>query len=237
MERIYPVVHRNIANISEIIASHRTLREKVAELLREAIIQQKIKPGERITELEIASRYGLSRTPIREAFRQLESEGFLKIIPRKGAIVAELNEKDIRDFYEIKAVLEGYAARVAAARITDAQITHLERLNRKVKEYAAKMDMVGLIKNHNEFHHFILEICGNHKITSVVGNLVQQFLRFRFLVSSSSGLNKMHADHDKIIEAFKAHDGALAEKYVIANARLGEKVLLKEFLSAQEDNK
>lgn len=221
-------------NISEIIASHRTLREKVAELLREAIIQQKIKPGERITELEIASRYGLSRTPIREALRQLESEGFLEIIPRKGAIVAALNEKDIRDFYEIKAVLEGYAARIAAEKITDAEITRLERLNRKMKEYATKMDVEGLTLNHNEFHRFILEICGNDKITSVVSNLVQQFLRFRFFVSSSSSLNRVHADHDKIIAALKAHDGALAEKCMIANANLGKDVLMKQFLSVQE---
>ncbi len=234
MKRDFLVVHKNI---SEIIASHQTLREKVAELLREAIIQQKINPGERITELEMASRYGLSRTPIREAFRQLESEGFLKIIPRKGAIVAELNEKDIRDFYEIKAVLEGYAARIAAARITDVEIGQLEHLNRKMKECAAKMDMAGLTKNHNEFHNFILEVCGNDKITAVVSNLVRQFLRFRFFVSSSSSLGKIHADHDKIIEVFKAHDGAMAEKYMIANAKLGEEVIMKEFLSVQENKR
>ncbi|RLB71823.1 MAG: GntR family transcriptional regulator, partial [Deltaproteobacteria bacterium] len=221
-------------NISEIIASHRTLREKVAELLREAIIQQKIKPGERVTELEIASRYGLSRTPIREAFRQLESEGFLKIIPRKGAIVAELDAKDIKDFYEIKAVLEGYAARVAAERISDAEISQLERLNQKMKDYAAKIDVAGLTKVHNEFHNLILDICGNQKIILVVTNLVQQFLRFRFFVSSSSSLSKMHADHDRIIAAFKARDGVLAEKHMIANAKLGEEVLMKEFLSVQE---
>jgi DNA-binding GntR family transcriptional regulator len=228
------IVHKNI---SEIIASHRTLREKVAELLREAIIQQKIKPGERVTELEIASRYGLSRTPIREAFRQLESEGFLNIIPRKGAIVAELDAKDIKDFYEIKAVLEGYAARIAAERITDVEINQLERLSQKMKDHAAKMDVAGLTKDHNEFHNLILEICGNQKITTVVSNLVQQFLRFRFFVSSSSSLNKMHADHDRIIAAFKARDGEMAEKYVIANAKLGEEVLLKEFLSSQDGKK
>lgn len=224
-------------NISEIIASHQTLREKVAALLREAIIQQKIKPGERITELEIASRYGLSRTPIREAFRQLESEGFLKIIPRKGAIVAELDEKDIRDFYEIKAVLEGYAARVAAERITDVGIAQLERLNRKMKECAAKKDIASLTKNHNEFHNFILELCGNDKITTVVSNLVQQFLRFRFFVSSGSCLSRMHSEHDKIVAALKEHDGAKAEKYMIANAKLGREVLMKEFLSLKENKK
>ncbi len=234
MERNYPVVHKNI---SDIIASHRTLREKVAELLREAIIQQKISPGERITELEIASRYGLSRTPIREAFRQLESEGFLKIIPRKGAVVAELNEKDVQDFYEIKAVLEGYAARIVAEKITEDEIARLERLNRKMKECAAKMDVAGLTRHYNDFHNFILELCGNDKITTVISNLVQQFMRFRFFVSSSSSLSEIHADHDEIIAAFKIHDGAMAEKYMVANAMLGKEVLMEEFLSVQEDKK
>ncbi len=224
-------------NISEIIASHRTLREKVAELLREAIIQQKLKPGERVTELEIASRYGLSRTPIREAFRQLESEGFLKIIPRKGAVVAELDAKDIHDFYEIKAVLEGYAARIAAEKITDSEIAQLERINRKIKEYAAKMDVADLTRYHNEFHHFILEVCGNQKITSVVSRLVQQFMRFRFFVSSSSRLKRMHAEHDEIIAALKLHDGVMAERCMIANAKLGEEVLIKEYLLIQDEGK
>ncbi|MBN2333530.1 MAG: GntR family transcriptional regulator [Deltaproteobacteria bacterium] len=219
------------SNISEIIASHKTLREKIAELLREAIIQQKIKPGERVTELEIASRFGLSRTPIREAFRQLESEGFLTIIPRKGAMVASLEEKDIRDFYEIKAVLEGYAARIAAEHISDDEIAKLERLNAKIRECADRQDVAGMTRVHNEFHQLILEICGNQKIMTIVSGLVRQFLRFRFFVSASSQLDKLLADHENIIAAFKAHDGSSAEKYIMENAKLGEDVLLKEFLA------
>ncbi len=88
--------------ISSGISGHKTLREKIVEVLRDAIIRQKIRPGERITELEVAERFGISRTPIREAFRQLESEGFLTIVPRKGAVVSDIKEQDIRDFYEIK---------------------------------------------------------------------------------------------------------------------------------------
>ncbi|MBN2232796.1 MAG: GntR family transcriptional regulator [Deltaproteobacteria bacterium] len=219
------------SDITEIIASHKTLREKIAELLREAIIQQKLKPGERVTELEIASRFGLSRTPIREAFRQLESEGFLHIVPRKGAMVAELDEKDIRDFYEIKAVLEGYAARVAAERVTADDIDRLEKLNRRMRACAGKHDIAGMTVAHNEFHQVILEICGNQKIIEVVGNLVRQFLRFRFFVSASAELERLLAHHDLVIEALRTRDGQAAERYIVQNARLGEQVLVDFFLS------
>ncbi|MBN2705569.1 MAG: GntR family transcriptional regulator, partial [Deltaproteobacteria bacterium] len=120
--------------VSSVISGHKTLREKIVEVLRDAIIRQKIRPGERITELEVAERFGISRTPIREAFRQLESEGFLTIIPRKGAVVADIEEKDIRDFYEIKGVLEGYAARQAVARMTEKEILRLEQYNQEIRE-------------------------------------------------------------------------------------------------------
>jgi DNA-binding GntR family transcriptional regulator len=219
------------SDITEIIASHKTLREKIAELLREAIIQQKLKPGERVTELEIASRFGLSRTPIREAFRQLESEGFLQIVPRKGAMVAALDEKDIRDFYEIKAVLEGYAARKAADRISDDDIDRLEKLNQRMRTCAEKHDIVGLTAAHNEFHQLILEVCGNQKIIDVVGSLVRQFLRFRFFVSASAELDQLLAHHDQVIAAFRARDGQAAERYIVQNAKLGERVLVDYFLA------
>ncbi|MEA3348360.1 MAG: GntR family transcriptional regulator, partial [Pseudomonadota bacterium] len=128
-------------SISSVISGHKTLREKIVEVLREAIIRQKIRPGERITELEVAERFGISRTPIREAFRQLESEGFLTIIPRKGAVVSDIQEKDIRDFYEIKGVLEGYAARQAVALITEKDIARLEQFNREMEECAKRQDV------------------------------------------------------------------------------------------------
>jgi DNA-binding GntR family transcriptional regulator len=219
--------------IKNIIAGHKTLREKIVELLREAIIQQKIKPGERVTELEIASRFGLSRTPIREAFRQLESEGFLTIVPRKGAMVAELNAKDIRDFYEIKAVLEGYAAKVAASKITDAEIAELEKINRQIRECALRQDVAGMTEAHNRFHLRILEICGNQKIINVVSGLVKQFLRFRFFVSASSQQERLLEDHRNIIDALKARDGRLAERYMQENANLGRDVLLREFMDME----
>jgi DNA-binding GntR family transcriptional regulator len=216
-------------NISSVISGHKTLREKIVEVLRETIIRQKISPGERITELEIAERFGISRTPIREAFRQLESEGFLTIIPRKGAVVSDIKEQDIRDFYEIKGVLEGYAARQAVKRMTDKDIVRLEQLNQEIRDCAARQDVAGMTQAHNAFHNLILEGCGNRKIQQVVSGLVRQFLRFRFYVASLVHVDAILQEHSEIVAAIKARDADRAEACMVKNAQLGLNVLLKEF--------
>ena len=88
------------------VEKHLTLREKILETIRDAIIAGALKPGEKVAEPELAERFGISRTPIREAFRQLESEGYLTVIPRKGAVVASFSPRDVEEFYAIKSILE-----------------------------------------------------------------------------------------------------------------------------------
>jgi len=223
-------------NISSVISEHKTLREKIVEVLREAIIRQKIRPGERITELEVAERFGISRTPIREAFRQLESEGFLTIMPRKGAVVSAIEEKDIRDFYEIKGILEGYAARQAVARMTEKDILRLEQFNKEIKLCAERQDVSGMTRAHNAFHELILEVCDNRKIKQVVGGLVRQFLRFRFYVASLVHVEEILREHTDIVAAIRSGDGERAEACMKLNAQLGLEVLLKEFTSGTKNN-
>lgn len=104
------------------LEKHQTLRERILETIRDAILKGSLKPGEKVAEPELAERFGISRTPIREAFRQLESEGYLTVIPRKGAVVAALSEKDVDEFYAIKSILEGYAAELAATRLSEKDI-------------------------------------------------------------------------------------------------------------------
>ena len=218
-------------SITSVIDGHKTLREKIVEVLREAIISQKIRPGERVTELEVAERFGISRTPIREAFRQLESEGFLTIIPRKGAVVSDIKEQDIRDFYEIKGVLEGYAARQAVKCMQEKDIARLEQFNSEIKECAQRHDVSGMTQAHNAFHELILEACGNYKIQQVVANLVRQFLRFRFYVASLVHVEDILREHTDIVAAIRSGDGERAEACIKINAQLGLEVLLKEFAS------
>ncbi len=219
-------------SISSVISGHKTLREKIVEVLRDAIVRQKIRPGERITELEVAERFGISRTPIREAFRQLESEGFLTIIPRKGAVVSDIKEQDIKDFYEIKGVLEGYAARQAVEFMTEKDIVRLEQFNLEIKECARRQDVSGMTRAHNAFHELILETCGNRKIQQVVAGLVRQFLRFRFYVASLVHVEDILREHADIVAAIRSGDGQQAETCMKINAQLGLEVLLKEFSSA-----
>lgn len=223
-------------SITSVIAGHKTLREKIVEVLREAIISQKIRPGERVTELEVAERFGISRTPIREAFRQLESEGFLTIVPRKGAVVSDIKEQDIRDFYEIKGVLEGYAARQAAKRMREKDIVRLEQFNSEIKECAQRQDVSGMTQAHNAFHELILEACGNRKIQQVVAGLVRQFLRFRFYVASLVHVEDILREHADIVAAIRSGDGERAEICIKINAQLGLEVLLKEFASGYKDD-
>ncbi len=123
------------------IERHQTLREKILETIRDAILKGSLKPGERVSEPELAERFGISRTPIREAFRQLESEGYLEVIPRKGAVVASLSERDVEEFYAIKIILEGFAARMAAEKLSDKDIDRLEAINTKLQKLADEGDV------------------------------------------------------------------------------------------------
>src|SRR4030067_3757970 len=104
------------------IDNHLTLREKIAQTVRNGIVNGQLAAGTRGAEPDLAGKFGISRTPIREAFRQLESEGFITVVPRKGAIVASLSPKDVADYYDLKALLEAHAARMAGKTLTEKDI-------------------------------------------------------------------------------------------------------------------
>src|SRR3989338_1581452 len=113
-----------------------TLRERIVDFVKDAVLKGRLRPGERVPEQEIAQSLGISRTPIREAFRQLESEGFISVAPRKGAVVSPITDKDVKEFYEIKSLLEGFAARTACPKLTDKDIRRLEALNAQIAKCA-----------------------------------------------------------------------------------------------------
>src|SRR5512136_2381908 len=120
------------------IEKHLTLREKILETIRDAIMSGGLKPGEKVAEPELAERFGISRTPIREAFRQLESEGYLHVVPRKGAVVATFSQRDVEEFYAIKSILEGYAARRACEKLTPREIEKLQAINDRLRQLASE---------------------------------------------------------------------------------------------------
>jgi len=210
------------------IERHQTLREKILETIREAILKGSLKPGEKVAEPELAERFGISRTPIREAFRQLESEGYLTVIPRKGAVVTSLSERDVEEFYAIKSILEGYAARIAAEQLTDRDIERLEGINNRLEQLARDGDVKTFFRVHNEFHELFIRAAGNEKLFDLISHLMMKFNRPRMASLALPGRMEISVqEHHKIIEAFKSHDGERADNLVRKTAAYGGQVLIQ----------
>lgn len=210
---------------------NQTLRESIAEVLRTSIMQGVLKPGYKISEPALASQFGISRTPVREAFRQLDSEGFLQVLPRRGARVAPLTEKDVREFYEIKAELEGYAAKLATPHITEKDLVRMEWLNNQMEESYRKGDFKKAFRWHNEFHEVFLMCSGNEQLFHLIRMLVAKFQRFRILLTISGKIEGSFAQHREIVQAFREKDPAKAQRLVAENAIFGREIMISEILS------
>ncbi|MDF1535426.1 MAG: GntR family transcriptional regulator [bacterium] len=211
------------------LKKHRTLREQIVASLRDSIVKGELRSGQKLTEPELADKLGISRTPIREAFRQLESEGFLTVIPRRGAVVSSITRKEVQDFYEIKSLLEGYAARIAADRITKKDIDKLKKLNEQLEALVPGNDVEAFFRKNNEFHNTFIALCGNEKLLEIRGTLVQRFLRFRLQALSVPGrFMDSVRQHRVIIRALAKKDGRLAEAVVLEHSLLSGEELAEQ---------
>lgn len=155
------------------------LRDVVFNTLREAILRGDLVAGERLMELQLAAKLGVSRTPIREAIRMLEQEGLAITIPRKGAIVAGMTEKDMQDVLEIREALEELSVQVACDKITEEEIAKLEK-NMKNFEHSLKSgDLKKMAQADVEFHDVIYQATDNPKLINMLNNLREQMYRYR----------------------------------------------------------
>ena len=204
-----------------------TLREQIVHAIRDAIISGDLRPNEKVTEMDLAKKFDISRTPIREAFHQLESEGFLTLIPRRGAVVTPITERDVREFYGIKSVLEGYATRLAVENITEEEIAQMERLNGEMERMHQVGDHRTIHDLHNQFHDVFLRASGNDKLFELTRNLNLKFQRFRIALSFSGIMDESLEEHKQIIAAMRARDADAAEAYVRLNATTGCEKLLQ----------
>ncbi|MBZ5529430.1 MAG: GntR family transcriptional regulator [Acidobacteriia bacterium] len=193
------------------------LRRQVLEELRQSIIAGRLAPGSRLVERELISMTGVSRTVIREALRQLESEGLITIIPNKGPVVRELTLGEAKDLYSIRAVLEGLAARLFAENAADAQIAELEAALNGTEEAYRGGDAERILKSKNRFYDVLFEGAGSETLSSMIGMLHVRIWRWRAL-----GLGHPNRSEDRwkesirglraMLDAMKKRDATLAEK-------------------------
>lgn len=208
--------------------NYKPLREIVFESIRGAIISGTLKPGERLMEVQLAEKLGVSRTPIREAIRKLELEGLVIMMPRKGAYVADLSIKDITDVLEIRAVLEGLASGLAALRITDEEIEELEMTAVKFNQAIDEGDFDAIVQRDIEFHDLIFKATRNEKLIQLTNNLREQVQRFRLMYINKSNKSKELArEHYEIAEAISNRNIDLAEKLAKTHIENAENYIMK----------
>lgn len=214
------------------------LREMVFDVLMDAIISGQLPPGERLMEVQLAEEMGVSRTPVREAIRRLELEGFVVMIPRKGAYVAGLSIKDIVNIFEIRTALEQLAVSLAAERMTDNDLETLERLLVELAESVEDADVEAWTELDKKFHYLIYEYSRNDRLIQMMNNIIEQINRYR-IISLSNLEVRQHSveEHKKIVEAMAERDIPAAQKAAsehISNTQTSLIVLLQEKLSGLE---
>lgn len=202
-------------------------KERILQELRADIISQRLKPGQAIREDELAQRYGISRTPIREMLRRLEQEDLVKIIPNKGVIVSELTPHDVEEILEIRLSLETVAAGRAAANITSSQMAELREIARDLDKAVELQDSITSLRLDSRLHNLILETAGNSRAQKIIKNLMSQILRVRFVSAHKPGrIDSTVAEHKQIVSALLKRDPESAEEAMKAHLTVTKQLLL-----------
>lgn len=205
---------------------YKPLREIVYESLREAIFQGRLRPGERLVEVQLAEELGVSRTPVREAIRKLELEGLLVMAYRRGVYVADVKVKDIIDIFEIRTALEGLATGLTAERITVEELKELEiTLHQQPADY--DRDLVYMVHIDTRFHDLIYKASRNQRLKQIITLLQAQIQHFRTTSLAQPGRARIAIEeHKKILEAISERNVVLAQELAQKHVENAEEALL-----------
>ncbi len=191
------------------------LRDVVFNTLRQAILKGELAPGERLMEIQLAEKLGVSRTPIREAIRKLELEGLVLMIPRKGAEVAKISEKSLRDVLEVRRSLEELAIELACQRMTGEELEELTRAQEAFKEAISRGEAMKIAETDEHYHDLIYHGTGNDKLVQILNNLREQMYRYRLeYIKDEDKRQVLLVEHEHILSALKGHNIAEAKTAV-----------------------
>ena len=176
------------------------LRDVVFNTLRKAILGGELKPGERLMEIQLANKLGVSRTPIREAIRKLEVEGLVLMIPRKGAEVAQITEKNMQDVLEVRKALEELSVQLACERITPEQVEEMKMAAEDFRKVLKSGDVTKIAEADVKFHDIIFAATNNQRLITLLNNLREQMYRFRVeYLKQKECYPQLLEEHDKLI--------------------------------------
>ena len=204
------------------------LRDVVFNTLRQAILRGEMEPGERLMEIQLAQKLGVSRTPIREAIRKLELEGLVIMIPRKGAEVAHITEKDMRDVLEVRATLEELVVALACKNVTDEKLAELKAANKLFETAIVSKDVVNIVDADVHFHDIIYTMTDNARLIQIINNLREQMYRYRLeYVKDARTHSILISEHNDIIKQIKDRNVEHAKKVIYQHINNQEKGIIR----------
>lgn len=204
-----------------------TISSKLQSLISERIISGDFPPGTRLDERALAEEYNVSRTPIREALRQLAARGLTDIVPMRGVVVRQIGVKELSELLHVDCELEALCARLAAESMSAMEKTELEYIHQRSKEFVNSGDIDGYLEANKDLHRLILEGAHNSVLSRMVGDIRERLSPYRqYHPAETDRLESSHASHDAIVRAII--DGNGEKAYLTArahNAHLGNAAL------------
>lgn len=205
------------------------LRDVVFNTLRQAILTGELKPGERLMEIHLADRLGVSRTPIREAIHKLEREGLVTIIPRRGAEVAQITEKSMNDVLEVRRALDALCVELACDRITEDGLEKLKAACDNFEQCVKTKDNKKIAQADVALHNIIVQATGNQRLIQLVNNLSEQMYRYRFeYIKDSSQHKTLVEEHRIIYQSIVAKDKKTAAVAARTHIDNQEKAIIRQ---------
>ena len=193
--------------LKAVVDEYLPLRDVVFQTLRQAILRGELEPGERLMEIQLAERLGVSRTPVREAIRKLELEGLVVMVPRKGAEVASITEKNVRDVLEVRKALEELAVTLACQRMDESQFGQFDEHNHIFEEALRAGDLAEIARQDIDFHELIYMATDNERLQQMLGNLREQMYRYRLeYMKDEQQREKLVQEHQEIAEAIQTRN-------------------------------
>lgn len=221
--------------------AYKPLRDIVCEAMRQAMVDGVFHPGERLMEIQLAEDLGVSRTPVREAIRKLELEGFVVIIPRRGTYVADISIRDINEVYEIRIALDVLAAGLAAARISSEDFIKLNEYLHEIEECIENNHTDKLVELDVAFHDVLYHASNNKRLVGIISNLREQMTRIR--TRSMNYRDRRHEtfqEHRKLVAAIADKNVEEAKRIAREHLENAERTLLmsiKESSVAEKNTK
>ena len=222
------------SNFQVTMSEYLPLRDVVFNTLRHAILKGELEPGERLMEIALAQKLGVSRTPIREAIRKLELEGLVVMVPRKGAEVADITEKDLRDVLEVRTALEELSIELAMKNMNDDDYKQLTEANKLFAKDSEGDDLIKIAEADVAFHELMYMATGNKRLIQMINNLREQMYRYRLeYIKDKSTHARLVDEHNRIIDAMVKNDVAAAKAAIKLHVENQEENILKWFKPCQ----